>query len=46
MDCVLPLNDCAVSMNAQLRSKTKHQNLSQNAEEITLLEQALEVPRG
>ena len=46
MDCVLPLSDCTVSMNARLRNKTKHQNLPQNAEEITLPEQALEVPRG
>ena len=34
----LPLSDCAVSMKAQLRNKPKHQNLSQNTEEITLPE--------
>ena len=46
MDCVLSPNDCAVSMKAQLRSKPKQQNLSQNTEERTLPEQALEVPWG
>ena len=46
MHCVLSPSDYVVSMIAQLRNKPKHQNLSQNTEEITFPKQELKVPQG